>query len=548
MPEVIVISGPSEGLSHKLGERCIVGRHAECDLCIDDDAISRRHALIKAEDDGYYVEDLGSSNGTFLNGTQTSRARLTDGDTIKMSHTVLAYRERVAERETQVTIVEGEPQRDSTILKPQDAVAALFSDTTAVTSIDQLQDLHDKLLTVSRFSKEVRSTLELNELLRKALGLLFEIFPQAERGFVMLKDETGNMRAVASKTVSAGDEIRVSSTVLNVSIREKKAILSNNPIEDERFSAGESIVQGRMRSLMVAPLLSQEEAIGVLHVDTTKPGAPFSTDDLALFSGLADQAAVAVSNAHMHERLLHRQRFEQELVIAQTVQRSFLPAHVPENPHVELAFHYALARQVGGDFYDLSELPDGRLVVIIGDVSGKGIPAALLMAKTSSEMRVATQPANCPSATLAAVNSMMLGSISAEMFVTALVCSYDPRTRGAVIADAGHNPPILKRASGKIEIIELHKGFPLGVVDDGQYSDVLVELAPGDTMLFYTDGLTDAEAETGEFFGMERLCGVVDASERGAANVVARLAESVREFTGLAHPFDDLTMVAIAPK
>lgn len=548
MPELVVISGPSEGLTHKLGERCVVGRHEECDLCIDEDAISRRHALIEAEDDGYYVEDLGSSNGTFLNGNQISRARLTDGDTIKMSHTVLAYREHVPERETQVTIVDGAAQTDSAVLKPQDAVAALFRDTAAVTNIDQLKDLHDKLLTVTRFSKEVRSTLELNELLRKVLGLLFEIFPQAERGFVMLRDEAGNMRPVASKTVLAGDEIRVSSTVLNVSIREKKAILSNNPIEDERFNAGESIVQGGMRSLMVSPLLSQDDAIGVLHVDTTRPGAPFSTDDLALFSGLADQAAVAVSNAHMHKRLLRRQRLEQELVIAQTVQRSFLPAHLPENPNVELAFHYALARQVGGDFYDLTELPDGKLIVTIGDVSGKGIPAALLMAKTISEMRVATQPANCPCATLAAVNSMMLGSISAEMFVTALVCSYDPRARTAVIADAGHNPPVLKRASGKLELLELGKGFPLGVVDEGQYSDTLIEMAPGDTMLFYTDGLTDAEAENGESFGMERLCEVVDASEHGAANVVGHLAEAVREFTGLAHPFDDLTMLAIAPK
>jgi len=548
MPELVVLSGPCEGQTHRLGERCLIGRHDECDLCIKEDAISRRHALITAEEDGYYVEDLGSSNGTCVNGDPVSRIKLKDGDTIKMSHSVIAFREHEPQRQTSVTIVEGQGRRDSALLEPRNAVAALFRDTTAVTSIDQLQDLHEKLLTVTRFSKEVRSTLDLNTLLGKVLGLLFDIFPQAERGFVMLKDDSGQMRPVASRNAVAGSEIKVSSTVLNVAITEKKAMLSNNPIADERFAAGESIVRGGMRSLMVSPLLSRDEAIGVLHVDTTKPDAPFSTDDLALFSGLADQAAVAVANAHMHERLLRRQRLEQELVIAQTVQRSFLPARVPDNPNVELAFHYALARQVGGDFYDIAELPDGRLVITIGDVSGKGIPAALLMAKTISEMRIATQPGHSPCSMLSAVNSMMLGSIAPEMFVTALVCLYDPAGRRAVIADAGHNPPVMKHASGELELLELHKGFPLGVVDDAQYSDQVIDLAPGDTVLFYTDGLTDAEAENGESFGMDRLLEVVRSSQPGAGNVVARLADSAREFTGLAHPFDDLTMIAVAPK
>ncbi len=548
MAQLVIVSGPEEGLVFELGDKCVIGRQKNCDICVKDDAISRRHAIISVGDDGHYIEDLGSSNGTFVNGNPITKVKLEEGDTIKISHTVLAYRPHARQHETQVTVVEERARRDSTIMHPQEAVSALLRDTTTIESVDQLQDLHDKLLTVTRFSKEVRSTLDLPTLLRKVLGLLFEIFPQAERGFVMLADEEGNMRPVASKNVLSDGEIRVSSSVLNVAIQEKKAILSNNPIADDRFASGESIVAGGMRSLMVSPLLTEERAIGVIHVDTTRPGAPFSTDDLALFSGLADQAAVAVANAHMHERLLRRQRLEQELTIAQTVQRSFLPSRLPENPSIELAFHYALARQVGGDFYDIAELPEGMLAFSIGDVSGKGIPAALLMAKTISEMRVAIHSETSPSRVLAMVNSMMLGSISPEMFVTALACFIDPRTGRAIVSDAGHNPPILKRVSGEVELITLGKGFPLGVIDEGQYCDFELPLSPGETLLFYTDGLTDATDESGETFGMERLCNAVEGSSAGARATVDSLIEAVQKFTGVARPFDDLTMIAVSPK
>ncbi len=546
MAQLVILSGPEEGRIFTLGETCVIGRQDDCDLCISNDAVSRRHAHITLEEDGYYIEDLGSSNGTFVNGDEIQRVKLADGDTIKLSHSVLAFREHPRERQTQVTVVNDLKHPDSTVIRPQDAVSALIRDTTTVENLDQLQDLHEKLLTVARFSKEVRSTLDLKTLLGKVLGLLFEIFPQAERGFVMLHDDQGQLRPVASRNVLSDGEITISSTVLGVAIGEKKAILSNNPVEDSRFGAGESIVTHGMRSLMVSPLISGDEVIGVMHIDTTRPSAPFSTDDLALFTGLGDQASVAVSNARLHERLMHRQKLEQELILAHTVQRSFLPTHVPENDRVDLAFHYALARQVGGDFYDLVELPGGILGVAIGDVSGKGIPAALLMAKTISEMRVATHAEKSPSSVLSMVNSMMLGSISPDMFVTALVCFIDPATGQAAIADAGHNSPILRRSSGEVAFLDLTKGFPLGVVDQGQYGDQKVMLEPGDTLLFYTDGLTDATSAAGELFGNERLRESASKADPGAHNIIDSVLGSVRDFIGAARPFDDLTMIAIS--
>lgn len=554
MGELVVLTGSQEGRVCVLEEVCVIGRHVDCDIQLEDDAVSRRHARITLEGDEYYVEDLGSSNGTFVNGSRIQRAKLSEGDTIKVSHCVMAFRVGARREATAVTVVEGPvgigepPRHSSTITQPAEAGGGLLHDTTAVRSLDQLQGLHEKLLTVTRFSKEVRSTLNLKALLGKVLGLLFEIFPQAQRGFVMLRDDAGKLRPVASKNLLSDGEIEVSSTVLDVATREKKAILSNNPFQDTRFASGRSIVTHGMRSLMVSPLLSGEEAIGVVHIDTTRDDRPFSTDDLALFSGLADQAAVAVSNAHLHERIVRRQRLEQELEIAQRVQESFLPARLPESDVFELAFHYAQARQVGGDFYDMAELPEGRLAVGLGDVSGKGIPAALLMAKTISEMRVSRRAQESPAAVLSMVNSMMLGSIAPEMFVTGVVCFFDPATGEAVISDAGHNPPVVKKATGEAAFVEVEKGFPLGVVEEGQYGDFSLRLAGGETLLFYTDGLTDAVDDSGVQFGNERLLAAVGEAMGGAEGIVESVVGAVREFAGLAKPFDDMTVIAISPK
>ncbi len=546
MAELVIVAGPGEGRAFALGERSVIGRQAGCDLQLADNTVSRHHAVIVEEKGEYYVEDLGSSNGTYVNGHEVRRARLRHGDTIKLSHAVLAFRDEPTHH-TSVAVVPTET-RHSAVVDPEDAVASLMREGTAIESVDQLQDIHRKLITMARFSEAIRSTFDLATLLDRMLALLFDIFPQAERGFVMLRDESGALVTAASKSALPGD-IRVSKGILDGVVEKRHAILSNSPAFDPRLGKGESIVASGMQSIMAAPLIYADDVLGVLHLDTTRRNAPFNEDDLALFGGLAAaSAAVAIANARLHEGLLRRQRLEQELSLAQTVQRSFLPERMPEREGLELAYHYALAYQVGGDFYDVLELADGRVAVTIGDVSGKGIPAALLMAKTISEMRVAAAARSEPSATLSMVNRMMLGSVSPEMFVTAAAVFYDPRTGAAVASDAGHMPPIIKRASGKAEFLDLEKGFPLGVVDDGLFRDKSVALAPGDTFLLYTDGVTDASNGDGATFGPDRLIAAVEAAPPGARSVIDAVLSSVGDFVRLTRPFDDLTMVALSPR
>lgn len=548
MAKLVIIVGPREGRTHTLGERCVIGRQSDCSLEITDDTVSRRHAVITRESDGFYVEDLGSSNGTFVNGTEVRRVRLQHGDTIKLSRAVLSFRDERQQTQTAVSVVR-EQTRNSAVINPHEAVATLMRDSAALDSVDQLEDVHQKLLTMTRFSEAIRSTLDLNSLLDRVLELLFEVFPQGQRSFVMLYDEGGVLRPAASRSTLSEGELKISSSVLDAVVKDRKAILSNNAIEDSRFGSGMSIVEGGTNSLMAAPLLFRNEVLGVIHIDTTLANAPFSEDDLSLFGGLAAAVvSVSVANARLHENLLRRQRLEQELTIAQTVQKSFLPKRVPESDAVELAYHYALAYQVGGDFYDIMELAGGPLAITIGDVSGKGIPAALLMAKTISEMRVAANSRTSPAEMFKMVNEMMLGTVSTEMFVTAASCFFNPADGTTVLSDAGHNPPILKPLSGRAEYVELSKGFPLGVVEDGQYSNVELSLGRGDVLLFYTDGVTDAADSEGASFGTDRLINAVDSAQPGAANAIESVLTAVGNFVGLTRPFDDLTMLALSPK
>ena len=546
MAELLIIAGPGEGQVFEIGPRCVIGRHADCDIQVKDDTISRHHAVVTEEEGQYFIEDLGSSNGTFVNGREVRRAKLEHGDTMKLSHAVLVFRGEPPASHTAVAVVPDETSH-SAVVNPVEAVEALMRESTAVENVRELQDIHRKLITMARFSDAIRSSLDLRTLLERVLSLLFETFPQAERGFVMLYDDGGTLRSAASKSALPGD-ITISKSVLDAVVSRRRAILSNNPLADTRFTGG-SIVTTGMRSLMVAPLVYGDDLLGVIHLDTTRRGAPFSADDLSLFGGLAAAAvSAAIANARLHESLLKRQRLEQELTIAQTVQRSFLPSKALQFERVELAYHYALAYQVGGDFYDIQRLADGRIAATIGDVSGKGIPAALLMAKTISEIRSASASQTTPSGMFAMVNRLMTGTVSPDMFVTALSCFYEEDTGRLTMCDAGHMAPIVKRAGGVAAELELGKGFPLGVTDEGMFEDAGLVLAQGDTLLFYTDGVTDAANDHGEAFGAKRLVEAARKAEPGARNVVEGVLAAIGDFVGLTRPFDDLTMIALSPK
>lgn len=286
---------------------------------------------------------------------------------------------------------------------------------------------------------------------------------------------------------------------------------------------------------MVVPLVSQGEVIGLLNLGPRRSQQEYSADDHALVNNLASQAAPAVRVAQLVRQqqveAQERERIEQELRVARLIQQTLLPKAVPEPPGWQVAVYYQPAREVGGDFYDFIGLPDGRLALVVGDVADKGVPAALVMATTRSILRGAAQSLKSPGQVLERTNQMLCPDIPANMFVTCLYAVLDPASGLLQYANAGHDLPYLRHASGVAELRAT--GMPLGLMPGMHYEDKEMWLEPGDTVLFYSDGLVEAHNPQQEMFGFPRLRKLIAEHPTGeGVALIDFLLASLAQFTG----------------
>lgn len=299
---------------------------------------------------------------------------------------------------------------------------------------------------------------------------------------------------------------------------------------------------------LIVPLVSQGELVGMLNLGSRLSEQVYSIDDRALLNNLAAQATPAVRVAQLvrqqQAELQTRERMEHELSVARLIQQTLLPKKLPELPGWQIAVHYQPARAVGGDFYDFMPLPDGRLVLAVGDVTDKGVPAALVMATTRSILRGAARRKLSPSAALVRANELLCPEVPPSMFVTCLYAVLDPASGRLRYANAGHDLPYW-RHGGRAD--ELHAtGMPLGLMPGMDYEEKEIVLSPGESILLYSDGLVEAHNPQQEMFGFPRLrqC-VADQPLRGAA-LIHFLLSALKSFTGPDwEQEDDITMVTL---
>jgi serine phosphatase RsbU (regulator of sigma subunit) len=286
----------------------------------------------------------------------------------------------------------------------------------------------------------------------------------------------------------------------------KEAILSADAASDERFEMSQSIADFRIRSMMCAPLLDNEgRALGALQIDTLDQRQRFTKDDLELLVSTASQAAVAIQNAQLHEQALKQRELERDMRLAIEVQHDFLPDKRPILPTYEFFDFYQPAAQIGGDYFDYIPLPDGRLAVVVADVVGHGVAAALLMAKLSAETRFSLFTEPTPAAALTKLNEKLCES-NMQRFVTMIQVILDPARHRATIVNAGHMAPLHRLASGTIEEPgETLSGLPLGVTDALGYEQCEIEIGPGGLLTLYTDGINESLDASGTFYTIERL-------------------------------------------
>jgi serine phosphatase RsbU (regulator of sigma subunit) len=555
-------NGPQAGMKYDLTkDKCVLGRHPDCDIVVEVGAVSRQHAQVLKDGSSYFVEDLGSRNGTFLNeepGKIEGRRALKPGDQIRVCEVTFTFQTSAAQTPLPgafgasptsavesaglgAVLVDDESQgASSTIMSRLDV-----SSSSRGLNVSASPEI--KLAALIEITQNLGKALQLDDVLPNILKSLFKIFVQADRGFVVLRSDDGKLipRWTRVRREDQGDTIRISRTIVRHVMETKQAILSADAANDKLFEMSQSIADFRIRSMMCAPLLDTEgNALGVLQVDTLDQRKRFQKEDLELLVSTASQASIAIQNAQMHETAIKQKELERDMKLAHEVQRGFLPDRRPELPGYQFFDYYQSTDLVGGDYFDYISLPDGRVAVVVADVVGHGIAAALLMAKVSAETRNSLYGEARPAAAMTRLNEKLC-QLGLNRFVTMIMVVLDPATNKAVIVNAGHMAPLHRRKNGLEEPGSDIAGLPLGITDAMGYEQFETQVEPGDLLTLYTDGINECMDAGGEFYTIERMRDFILKGSRQPQQIGPSLIESVRHFLGKAPQNDDMCLVCL---
>jgi len=546
MAEFIVESGASLGARFLISQPSEIGRSAQAAIPLRDGSVSRRHAVIAPGAGGWVLSDLGSQNGTRLNGQKvTGPTPLHDGDAVTVGTVACTFRLGAPPKSFSGTLSKVVLVRDlpHSVLEARGAVGGTMLVRAKHESAD---DWSRRLQLVYDVGLALRGTLDEETMLQLILEKVFHVFPKADCGFVMTYDATTDALVSRAVQTRRGDvsQIAMSTTIVWDAIRNRRAILSLDAKHDGRFAEGLSVQLLGIRSVVCVPMLAGEEVFGVVTLYTAAAQMQFDGDDMAVLLAIAGQAALALSNVNLHRRLVAEEAVLHDLALARRVQERFLPQRCPLVRGWEFRGHYAPALDVGGDYYSFLPLEEGHFGVAIGDVSGKGVSAALFMARLGSEMRFHAVGRTDPCEILACVNNALAAEADDGMFVTCLLLVIDTASGLARFANAGHLLPLVRRADGNVVRIPAPPNVPLALVSGSAFSGGSFHLDPGDTAVLYTDGVSEAPRGA-ELFGDARVLETVGASDGSAEDIVTHLVASVLAHLRGEPPADDLTIVAV---
>ncbi len=560
MFHLLVTNGPSQGKSYELvdGEYVLGRDPIECQIPIKDvPAVSRRHARLFKSGNSYAVEDLKSRNKTYLNdevGAIEEARLLRHGDQIRICEVTFVFEAGVpiAPGAKLPQMVDGanlaqmsdddHESLNSTIIKsfPVD-VSSSSQGSIRLTASPEV-----KLAALIEITQSLGRAISLDEVLPQVLKSLFKIFVQADRGFIVLQTPDGKLipRWVRLRREDGHDTIRISRTIIRKVMESREAILSADAATDDRFEMSQSIADFRIRSMMCAPLLDNEGTpMGALQIDTLNQRQKFQPEDLELLISAAAQASIAIQNAQMHDASLRQKEIERDMQLAKDVQRGFLPESRPDLPGYAFFDYYQPAEQVGGDYFDYIPLPDGRIAIVVADVVGHGIAAALLMAKLSAEARFFLYSEHEPAAAITRLNDK-LTRLNIQRFVTLICAVLCPKTHKLTIVNAGHMAPLVRRKGGTIEEPgEAEAGLPLGINEGVIYEQVETTIGPGETVMLYTDGINESIDKAGTFYTIDRMRKHARENDHGPDHLGNLIVKDVERFLTGAVQNDDMCLV-----
>ncbi len=552
MEIIIVVRGFVVSKSGSL--RCLVdrpvvaGRSQDCDIPLNDGATSRRHVEISPREDGFFWRDLGSSNGTFLNGVAKAEGWLRPGDELRVGGTILCI-----ELESPLS----RPEKSDLTMMGQ----TLFAPAQAKRQDGPLARERNLLETVHAVMNEIVTNDDPCRLLDRILLTALPAI-QAQRGAILLQTEgtlggcpqCGKVHGLRDGHLMpvAPDNLRISQTVVRRVFEDGESVLYQDTAQDDELSVSASIMALQLRSIVCVPLRAKHGILGILYIDSDRQDRSYGEEDLLLAASVGNSAGIAIENARMHKEMLEKQKTDQEIETAWVIQQGFLVKDWPDDdPRFQVFGEMRPAKTVGGDFFDYVRPSEHQVGVLIGDVSGKGVPAALTMAQLLARFRLLARDGGSPAEVVRELNLDLAARSERGMFCTLCYLLLDLASGAVCCANAGHSP-ILHLGPSRTEAFGDASGPPIGILPGAVWRDSQRQLATGDTLMMYTDGMLEARRAapknvgSPEEYGIERLQAAASLS-RGAhpKELAGRVNDAVLEFCSPNAPHDDCTLIAI---
>jgi len=518
-------------------DAALFGRTEECDLVLGGEGVSRRHGRFFRDQSGqWWVEDLQSKNGILLEGHRITRHRLADGDVLSVGEMTLTFLAGTSiwrgELDAGVTLADLTRAADTTIERAPNQAA-----TVDARRLGALYKISKRLLNQRDVGGLIdAASSELSEAL-KAGVVVFGLTCDPEHHPDQLFVRPATMQRVG---------VTLSLSILRRTLDAKRSILIADTHSDANLQMAQSIVSGNIHSALCVPLMRDQAVTGFMYVDSRKGGWPYKEQDLDFASAVGAMVGTAVENARLNQAELARQRMEAELSGARRVQEAIMPSHWPEVDGWEIHGRHQMCHEVGGDYYDAIPTEDGRLWLVVADVSGKGAAAALLASSAHAGIHALVDRCTTPAELLTRLNRLMRRRPVSSSFVTCLAIMLESTSPTIQVASAGHPPPAVVPATGTPAMMTVRPGFMLGAFDDPEYENTIPpEIRTGESFVMYTDGVTEAMDPNGNLFGETGLLPALEqADQRTAPALVNAAVSGVEAFREGCRQSDDLVLLA----
>ncbi len=513
-----------------------LGRATTNELCYPEDfGLSRQHLIFEKVNGEWLIRDLGSKNGTVVNGFRIGAPTpLSNGDTVHAGHLQITFggKEEADTMSQTVVFVEKADVESA----PSNTVVSSLHEVNPAQSMTN--DRHAAALV--RAGRELAGHRPLSELFQLILDLSVDAVGGSRAVLMTLEGEELKPKA------NRGEGFRISKTVRDQVLTQKNSLLVRDTAMDDVFKQQASIVMQRVRSFMAVPLQTNEKVIGLLYIDMPDITREFSKEDLSLLTVMANVAAIRIEHARLNEVEQVERMISKELSQAGEIQRNLLPRKAPQIAGMDLAGYNLPCRTVGGDYFDFFNLSDGKIAIVVGDVAGKGMPAAMLMSSLQARLQILVETDENPASIVQRLNKSISGNCPDNRFITFFLAIIDPATGEIRFCNAGHNPPLLVRASGLTDKLE-GGGIILGILPIAQYTEHRSEIRAGDTLVLYSDGVSEAMPNgSDEDFGEMRISmAILNRTSKTASQMIEGVIEDLQVWCAGTPYADDVTLLIV---